>query len=261
MDDINQLVNAVLDPDQDNLDAFVKLAGMDDPRIAELLIPALRNTNPIVRKKAILNLGETRDPRAIQPIMDCLDDENTEVRLNAIHVLAYFGVEQVIQPIIQKLTDPEEMVRLVTVMALGRLKDDRAVEPLISLLPELWFFVIDALIAIGDKRAVEPLISLLKYETTNSDHDFQSTKLRITAAQALGEFGDARAVDALVELLSDWHNEGLRVSDHTGKGTLPAFPSMCHYAAQALEKIGTPEALERLQKWRSTPFPGGLESR
>jgi HEAT repeat protein len=53
-----------------------------------------------------------------------------------------------------------------------------------------------ALGEIGDQRAVEPLIEALFYGDGEYCVDFG----RVAAAEALGEIGDARAVEPLIEL-------------------------------------------------------------
>lgn len=66
-------------------------------------------------------------------------------------------------------------------------------------------------------------------------------KVRCEAAQALGELGDARAVKALRRNLSD---------------QTQCFPGsfikrVCDHAAEKLKRIGTPEAVQAVQKWLS----------
>ena len=58
----------------------------------------------------------------------------------------------------------------------------------------------NALGEIGDSRAVDPLIDMLKS---------QNWEVRKDAARALGEIGDSRAVDPLIAALKDY-NESVR---------------------------------------------------
>lgn len=87
--------------------------------------------------------------------------------------------------------------------------------------------VADVLAEIGDTRSVEPLIVALR---DDDEH------VRVEAARALGKIGDARAMEPLVTLLDDktqvWFDR--RVCDH---------------AYHALQKIGTPEALQACEDW------------
>jgi HEAT repeat protein len=253
MDDLEKLIQLVLNPEQNNVAAFIRLTGMNDPRITNLLIRALTEEDGRIRVKAIWNLRETRDKNAIPVLITCLADTDSEVRWSAAHVLGHFHDESAIQPLIETLNDPEENVRGAAITALGELKNPRAVEALIAMLPDS----VEALLAIGDNRAVEPLIAQLRNERLKRDN-YLRIRVRRRIIEALGDFADARAVHVLVESLDDWEGEGLRTTEFesTGGGV---FPSVCHYAAKALDKIGTPQAIEHVRRWRSTPFPkGGL---
>jgi len=97
----------------------------------------------------------------------------------------------------------------------------------------------EALGEIGDARAVEPLIAALK------DKD---REMRETAAKALGEIGDARAVEPLIAALKDreLYLLGWNATEAPGKiGTPVAKPfiaaiDVCSVATEALVKIGAP---------------------
>jgi HEAT repeat protein len=251
MDDLEKLIQLVLDPEQNNLEALIKLNQSKDPRIIDLLILALSDGDSRVRVKAITHLRDKHDERAVQPLIECLKDSNPDVRWMATFALGYFNDERAVQPLIQTLNDPELSVRGAAITALGELKNPLALEALIAVLPAS----VEALLAIGDNRAVEPLIAQLRNERLKRDN-YLRIRVRRKIIEALGDFGDARAVDVLIESLDDWVGEGLRTTEfeHTGGGV---FPSVCHYAAKALEKIGTPEALDKVRQWRSTPYPEG----
>ena len=76
--------------------------------------------------------------------------------------------------------------------------------------------------------------------------DFKDSGVRKEACVALGIIKDERAVGELINRLEDTA-QGARV-DWPG---LPPLPQVCDAAAWALEQIGTPEALEALENWRS----------
>jgi HEAT repeat protein len=251
MDDLEKLIQAVLDPEQNNLEALITLNQSNDPRIVDLLILALSDEDSRVRVKAITHLRDKHDARAVQPLIECLAEADQDVRWMATFALGYFNDERVIQPLIQTLNDPELNVRGAAITALGELKNPLAVEALIALLPSS----VEALLAIGDNRAVEPLIAQLRDERLKKDN-YLRIRLRRKIIEALGDFGDARAVDVLIESLNDWGAEGLRTTEFEDVGG-GVFPSVCHYAAKALEKIGTPQAIAKVQQWRSTAYPEG----
>lgn len=259
MDDLDKLIQTVLDPEQKDIKAFLELSKMSDPYITNTLISALSNPDGRVRYKAIWSLQQTHDNTAVQPIIQCLRDTDPEVRWSAADVLGYFHDERAVLPLIQALKDPELNVRGAAVMALGQLKDPRAVEALIMVAPDVTEPALEALVVIGDNRAVEPLIALLRDEISKRDDPLR-IRPRRKIIEALGDFRDARAVDVLIACLNDWAGEGLRTTEFEDTDGV-VFPSIGHYAAKALEKIGTPEALATVQKWRTTPYPnGGLRS-
>jgi HEAT repeat protein len=74
---------------------------------------------------------------------------------------------------------------------------------------------------LGDARAVEPLIAALKEDSGVGEE----------TVEALGRLGDARAVEPLIAALGDedWDT--------------------CAWAAEALRRIGTPEALAAFEEW------------
>jgi HEAT repeat protein len=89
-----------------------------------------------------------------------------------------------------------------------------------------------ALGEIGDARAVEPLIAALKDKNSG---------IRYGAAGALGEIGDARAVEPLIAALKDKH------------------PVVRETAAEALGEIGDARAVEPLIAALKDKGPGVLE--
>jgi len=131
--------------------------------------------------------------------------------------------------LIPLLKDRDKHVRYAVACTLGKIGNERAVKPLIPLLKDksadVRYYVAGTLGEIGDARAVDALIPLL------NDEFFY---VRGAVAIALGKIGDARAVDHLIPLLKDT--------------TKPEYDKLriCDYVAEALRKIGTPEALQAL---------------
>lgn len=130
-----------------------------------------------------------------------------------------------VKPLIADLKDKNPIVRRHAVQALGVIKDPRAVEPLVAVLndkdPLIQRQAIKALGRIKDPRAVDPLTVVLK------DKDVESY-VRMSAAEALGWFGESSAVEPLVAALSD------------------ANWDVRSHAAEALGKIKDPIAVEPL---------------
>ncbi len=115
----------------------------------------------------------------------------------------------------------DDKVRQAAVEALVKIGAP-AVEPLIAALKkdEEWYVrktAAEALGQIGDVRAVEPLIVALK-----------EGDMRRVSAEALGKIGDTRAVEPLIATLKDKDSD------------------VCKAAAEALGKIGDDRAIELL---------------
>ena len=143
--------------------------------------------------------------------------------------------------------------------ALGELKDVRAVALLINSLKDGNWHVHNASAAalgqLGDASAVAPLIDAFK-NRGNISYD--------SVARALEQIGEA-AINPLITALDD-KNEYVRHEaawtlaklDHFEGGatlitafkSLPGWQADKERYAAALEKWGTPEAMEAVRKWR-----------
>jgi HEAT repeat protein len=159
-------------------------------------VKKLKENDPAARGKAAWELGELRDPRAVEPLISTLKDRDVDVQAEAIIALGKVGTPAV-PPLIECLSEREPRLRKNAVAALGVIQDQRSVNSLIPLLYDRDGDVSRAAIwALGKKMrspsAVRPLIGLLRVE---------DRALRMNAAEALGEMGDARAVSPLIEAL------------------------------------------------------------
>ncbi len=141
------------------------------------------------------NIEKLRVKRDIPALTNAVAYKNdATVRKAAVVALQEIGGVQVIEPLNAALTDVDSQVSLAAVNALGHL-GAIAVEPLITALetgsPEIKVEAAQQLGEIGDLRAVEPLIELLK------DH------IRVPVIEALGKLSDIRAVEPLVKILEN----------------------------------------------------------
>jgi len=225
------------------LNAMETLSKGRKKRALPLIIEALYDDNPEVRRTAATALGYYRDKTLSQPLINKLKDDDVAVRINAIRSLGRIRSRQAVLPLIESLHDPDLEVRGAAASALGQIKDDRATKPLLEFLRKnenapkrknaIW-----AIKIIEDQSAVPPLCKSLK----NLDN-----ASRLYAVKVLGEFRDLRAVDPLIDLLE---NEG--------------NPQIVSAAARALAKIGDKRAIEPLKvtmanadrssPWSENPF-------
>lgn len=174
--------------------ASTVLATIADERVLAPLIDALRNRDWIVRMHAAKALGRIGQAAAIVPLVPLLQDPVKAVREEAVAALAAIG-EPAIPSLLSSLKSPEWLVRLHAVEALGKTKSPAAVEPLLTALfndqdSAIKEDAVRALGQIGDGRAFEFLVQVMR-----------EPGLRPLAVEALGRLRDGRAVPVLIKVL------------------------------------------------------------
>jgi HEAT repeat protein len=122
--------------------------------------------------------------------------------------------------LLHRLNHPDWQIAGEAAWALGERGDKRAIDPLIAALDRdlVSGRAQDALVKLGDERALEPLIRQF------------TLKPQPDLATVLGNWGDRRAVDALLGAL-----------EHTN-------PHVRFYTARALGKLGDERALPALRR-------------
>ncbi len=219
-----------------------------------------------IRFDCINALSKINDQRIIPVLADALRDPAKSIRIQAVKVLSELNNILVIPGLLQALDDPDQDVRNEVAIVLGCLGDTHALYVLTDLI--LHHDVDYSILADGDIRirAVEALGHIDVPETVSTLSEALTCKneavgvkaaqilysrgdvgklriivnnlenleprVRVFAANILGEIGDPHASPALIEALYDsW--EPLRIE-----------------ASVALRKIGTPTALAALEQWR-----------
>jgi HEAT repeat protein len=129
------------------------------------LIEDLKDKNPIIRLRAVHDLGNISDERVVYPLIDALRDIYKEVRINAAEILGNMGNQSAVFPLSFCLKDIYIEVREKAVEALGK---------------------------IGDATAVESIVIAMK--DPNRDKN-----IRLKAVNALGNIDDSKAVEALIK--------------------------------------------------------------
>lgn len=153
------------------------------------LLKALEHKDDKVRRDAAAALGKLKDIFAVTPLINLLKDEAWGVRKNAAEALGNIGSMKAVRPLLELLRDEDSDVRGTALEALSKtgLPDDPEIRIRFAIAREDW----EMAVGIGEP-AVAPLIALLKEG---------SKEVRKGVAAALGETGDDRAVDPLMELL------------------------------------------------------------
>ncbi len=184
----------------------------------DIQIDLLNDSDWVVRREAIITLGEMGDERCVEPLVRCLPDGDWQVREAAIEAIAMIG-SPAVDLLLRYVRDYD--ARKPAIKTLGKINDERVLDPLISFMRSDEFKD-DATWALAElgEPAVGRLLELLK------DPDETTRKQAILA---LGEIKDASCVDALIERLqdADWFT---RLS-----------------AASALEKIKDPRGREAIK--------------
>ena len=190
----------------------------------DIQIDLLNDNEWVVRREAIITLGEMGDERCIEPIVRCLPDGDWQVREAAIEAIAMIG-SPAVDILLRYVRDYD--ARKPAIKALGKINDERVLDPLITFMRSDEFKD-DATWALAElgKPAVGRLLELLK------DPEEVTRKQAILA---LGEIKDDSCVDALIESLKDpdWFT---RLS-----------------AASALEKIKSPRGREAVKPLMKDP--------
>ena len=189
----------------------------------DIQIDLLQDTDWVVRREAVVTLGEMGDERCVEPIVKALRDGDWQVREAAVEAIAEVG-SPAVELLIRYMRDWE--ARKYVIQALGKINDERVLDPLMSMLhndefkddatralielgnpavPRLIAALTDkeefvrkqAILALGeikDPDAVDPLIAMLQ------DQDWFT---RLTAAASLEKIGDLRGRDAIKPLMKD----------------------------------------------------------
>ena len=119
----------------------------------------------VVRREAVITLGEMGDERCVEPLARALRDGDWQVREVAIEGLGQVG-SPAVDTLLKLLRDWE--VRKYAIAALGKIRDERVLDPLILQLrnDEFKDDAIDALVALGEP-SIEKLIGTLRDKDEN----------------------------------------------------------------------------------------------
>jgi len=197
------------------------------PDVQLALVHALEDSSKDVRGSAAWALGVIGAIQAAPQLVQAVSDRNSDVRQHAVGALGEFGArapDTAVLVLGQALHDRNGFVRRRAIEALGRIKHPGGASALREVL-------LDRGTPAG--RLVERIKLVISLVLGVIDIDYfpeERAELRQQAASALGEIGGDEAVEALIQALND------------GETTFLTERRLSDVVAEALQKIGTPEA-------------------
>ncbi len=209
----------------------------------DMLIEALKNPSPLLRKNVAKTLGRMKAEKAVFALIELTEDPDWKVRSSAVEALGSIGNKRAVEPIVRCLSDNVERVqqqamrsllrfgKLSTepllnallyekdkfnlraiILTLGELQDLKAVPSLINNLRSSYFVIrmaaVKALIKFGP-QIKDSLIPNLSFNQSDikqllSDADNRDNPyFQIRAIKALGGLEDHRAVGLLKRLVEE----------------------------------------------------------
>ena len=214
-----------------------------DPRIVDALLIALKDADQKVRGFSAwslkFHLSRQSDPRIVEALTSTLSDKSNADRVHeeAFDALKTHTNSSIVAFAIPFLAHSNGTVRLNAATLLGASKDASAVEPLIAALKEKAEpSIIRALGEIGDPRAVDVLIEVLR-STCGST---LSHGVPDCAAESLGKICDSRAVDPLIAALTGAKRAAIGVSHYSS-------PRIDYITA--LRRLNATEAISAIKEY------------
>ena len=158
----------------------------------DIQIDLLTDPDWVVRREAVITLGEMGDERCVEPLARALRDGDWQVREVAIEAMGHVG-SPAVETLLKLLRDWE--VRKYAILALGKIRDERVLDPLMLQLrnDEFKDDAINALVELGEP-SVPKLIAALKDKDEN---------VRKSAVLGLGGIKNSEAINPLIEMLGD----------------------------------------------------------
>ncbi|MBW7863189.1 MAG: HEAT repeat domain-containing protein [Candidatus Hydrogenedentes bacterium] len=157
----------------------------------------------LAERSASARQARSKSPVTILEVMRCvkrLQSKDSDERLAAAEALGRLGDARAIDPLTEALGDANRNVRKAAAAALERLGVFE-VEPHLRALQaksaEVRLKAARALGQLGDPRAVQPLIQTL------GDPDTPVRRAAVSALESLGQLGERRAIEALIRVLRE----------------------------------------------------------
>ena len=209
----------------------------------DIQIDLLNDPDWVVRREAVITLGEMGDERCIEPLAKAMRDGDWQVREVAVEAMGQVG-SPAVEMLLKLLRDWE--VRKCAILALGKIRDERVLDPLMLQLrnDEFKDDAINALVELGEP-ALARLITALRDKDDN---------VRTSAVLALGRIKNGDAIAPLIGMLGDrdWFTRLTAaaalesIGDERGREAIkPLLKDPDMVVKMRVERI--------LAKWKKTP--------
>jgi HEAT repeat protein len=238
------------------------LGRIGDPHAVESLEVALGDVKLTVRAKAAEALGQIGDPHAIEFLQVALKDRSFWVLRETVKALmklkwkpgdeSQCATVAVVQIYLEGMITKEKIHKIASKYGVS------AVDALVAAFEDSSYgiaqdvnnaaYVAEALGQIGDARAVEPFIAALVFR---GQFDFDKTwnhALRSNVARALGRIGDKRALEPLLTALKDSNVLGIQSAAAEGLGQLGDARAVEPLVTALSNLGGVREAIPALEK-------------
>ena len=160
-----------------------------------VILKAVGDDQPLVRRAAAGAAGSHPVQLVTEPLIHLLDDSDPNVVIAACNSLSRLKADKAVEPLQRLFRDGEDRTAAAAIdalRALGQLSDLQAARSKLGRM-QLPSNELELLAREKDKEAVPALIRL----TWSSESSYYTNQL----VRVLGDIGDPRAIDPLVELL------------------------------------------------------------
>ncbi|ARV57607.1 PBS lyase [Nostocales cyanobacterium HT-58-2] len=194
--------------------ALEALSSFHDQRIPPVLLHALNDVAPSVRREAVVGLGFRPDLREtldlVAKLQPRLYDINLDVCCAAAVALSKMGCDAAAQQLFQVLMSPNTPIRLQleVIRALSWVETQSGLEFLQQALyqlqsPSLWQEIVTVLGRVNGTTLTDKAVKILLEMLQQNHPAVENTSLKSAIALSLGQLGKMQAMDVLTQMLAD----------------------------------------------------------
>ncbi|MEK7722869.1 MAG: HEAT repeat domain-containing protein, partial [Acidobacteriota bacterium] len=156
----------------------------------------IKNSTTESKRSALFQLRNLQTAEASRIALPALQDTDEIVRATAIYSVIYLPSDEITQALLPLLQDTSSLVRKETAYALGKTKNQQAIQTLLNILErekdlEVKSAYIVALGEIGESFAIDSLVKILQKKPKEED-DF----LRRATARSIGQIAQVQQVNS-----------------------------------------------------------------